>query len=51
LIPDLKARGKTVFAITHDESYFDCADEVIMLKEGQLLETHLLHDQLQEFFN
>lgn len=51
LIPDLKARGKTVFAITHDESYFDCADEVIMLKEGQLLESHLLHDQLQEFFN
>lgn len=50
LIPDLKARGKTVFAITHDESYFDCADEVIMLKEGQLLESHLLHDQLQEFF-
>ncbi len=51
LLPDLKARGKTVFAITHDESYFDCADEVIMLKEGQLLESHLLHDQLIEFFN
>ncbi|MFY0606657.1 MAG: cyclic peptide export ABC transporter [Cyclobacteriaceae bacterium] len=51
LIPDLKARGKTVFAITHDETYFDCADQVIMLKEGQLLDSHLLHDQLQEFFN
>lgn len=51
LIPDLKAKGKTVFAITHDESYFDCADEVIMLKDGQLLENHLLHDQLKEFFN
>lgn len=51
LLPDLKARGKTVFAITHDESYFDCADEVVMLKDGKLLDSHLLHDQLIEFFN
>ena len=51
LLPDLKANGKTVFAITHDESYFDCADTVLMLKDGQLLDQHLLHDQLIEFFN
>lgn len=50
LIPDLKKKGKTVFVITHDETYFDCADTVIMLKDGQLLESHLLHDQLAEFF-
>lgn len=50
LIPDLKKQGKTVFVITHDETYFDCADTVIMLKDGQLLEAHLLHDQLSEFF-
>lgn len=51
LIPDLKAQGKTIFAITHDETYFDCADKIIMLKEGKLLDSQLLHDQLQEFFN
>jgi len=51
LIPELKKRGKTVFVITHDETYFDQADRVIMLKDGKLLESHLLHDQLAEFFN
>jgi len=36
LLPDLKARGKTVIVITHDDSYFDCADRVIKLDEGKL---------------
>ncbi len=51
LLPDLKAQGKTIFAITHDESYFDVADTVLMLKDGQLLESHLQHDQLIDLFN
>lgn len=51
LIPDLKKKGKTIFVITHDETYFNCADQVIMLKDGKLLEDHLLHDQLAEFFH
>ncbi len=36
LLPDLKARGKTVIAITHDETYFHCADRVIKLADGQI---------------
>lgn len=36
LIPELKARGKTVVAITHDDSYFDCADRIIKLEDGSL---------------
>jgi len=38
LLPLLKARGKTVLAVTHDEHYFDVADRVIKMDEGHLLE-------------
>src|SRR4029079_10547844 len=31
LLPELKARGKTVLAITHDDKYFDLADRIIKL--------------------
>jgi putative ATP-binding cassette transporter len=37
LLPELKARGKTVFVISHDDAYFDCADRVIKLDRGVLL--------------
>jgi putative ATP-binding cassette transporter len=36
LLPDLKARGKTVIAITHDDSYFSYADRIIKLEDGHL---------------
>lgn len=36
LLPELKARGKTVIVITHDDAYFDCADRVLKLDSGQL---------------
>lgn len=36
LIPMLKQRGKTVFAVSHDSSYFDCADRVITLEYGRV---------------
>ena len=51
LIPDLKKQGKTILAITHDESYFDCADAMYMLKNGKLVEPHLLSEQLENFFD
>ncbi|MEP0984697.1 cyclic peptide export ABC transporter [Ekhidna sp.] len=38
IIPDLKKRGKTVIAITHDELFFDCADRIIKLRNGNLVE-------------
>ncbi len=36
LLPDLKARGKLVLVISHDDAYFDCADRVLRLEEGRL---------------
>jgi putative pyoverdin transport system ATP-binding/permease protein len=36
LLPDLKARGKAVIAITHDEAFFFVADRVVTLEEGHL---------------
>jgi putative ATP-binding cassette transporter len=38
LLPELKAKGKTVLAITHDERYFPLADRLLVLDEGVLRE-------------
>lgn len=37
ILPDLKAKGKTVLAITHDDQYFDIADRYIKLDSGQAI--------------
>ncbi|MCX7898837.1 MAG: cyclic peptide export ABC transporter [Methylocystis sp.] len=39
LLPDLKARGKTVIVITHDDHYFDVADNIIRLNTGRIENT------------
>jgi len=36
LLPDLKARGKAVLVITHDDKYFDVADRIVKLDYGKL---------------
>jgi putative pyoverdin transport system ATP-binding/permease protein len=36
LLPDLKQRGKLVFAISHDDRYFHLADRVIKLDYGKV---------------
>lgn len=36
LLPELKAKGKTVLAITHDDRFYSVADRVIKLDYGQL---------------
>ncbi len=36
LLPELKAQGKTVIAVTHDDRYFECADRVIKLEYGRI---------------
>lgn len=40
ILPELKARGKTVFVITHDDRYYDCADRIIKLDEGKVVSDH-----------
>ncbi len=36
LIPYIKDLGKTLIAISHDDRYFDVADEIITIDEGKL---------------
>jgi putative pyoverdin transport system ATP-binding/permease protein len=36
LLPEMKRRGKSVFAISHDDRYFHLADRIIKLDYGQL---------------
>lgn len=38
LLPELKARGKTVLAISHDDRYYHIPDRVVKLEEGQIAE-------------
>lgn len=35
IITELKSRGKTVVVITHDDRYFDCADQIVRLDYGR----------------
>jgi len=37
LLPELKAQGKTVLVITHDDRYFHLADRIVRLEEGQIV--------------
>jgi len=37
LLPELKARGKTVIAITHDDRYFNEADKHIKMETGHII--------------
>lgn len=38
VIPELRQRGITVIAVTHDEPYFDAADRRIHFEQGRLIE-------------
>ena len=41
ILGDLKARGKTVFVISHDDSYFHVADRVVKLEDGKIVANYL----------
>jgi putative pyoverdin transport system ATP-binding/permease protein len=36
LLPEMKRAGKIIIAITHDDHYFDVADRVLKMNQGQL---------------
>ena len=36
LQPELKAQGKTIIAITHDDRYYNYADRLIKIDVGQV---------------
>lgn len=37
ILPDLRAQGRLVVAITHDEAYFSTADRIVHLAEGRVI--------------
>lgn len=43
LLPDLRARGKSVIVITHDDRYFHLGNQVIKLEDGKVVE----HDKAE----
>ncbi|NKB17636.1 MAG: hypothetical protein HC770_05325, partial [Pseudanabaena sp. CRU_2_10] len=40
LLPMLKAKGKTVLVISHDEKYFGVADQILRLDYGQVVKNN-----------
>ncbi len=38
-LPELRQRGKTIIAVTHDDRYWDFADRVIKMEEGRFVES------------
>ena len=39
ILPSLKAEGKTVIAVTHDDNYFDACDRLIKMDYGKIVDT------------
>jgi putative pyoverdin transport system ATP-binding/permease protein len=37
LIPELKSREKTLLVITHDDAWYDAADRIVKLRDGQII--------------
>jgi len=42
LLPDLKARGKTIIVVTHDDRYFHMGDKVVKLDEGKVARAEVI---------
>ncbi len=37
ILPNLKAQGKSVIVISHDDRYFDVADKILVMENGKLV--------------
>ncbi len=40
ILPSIRALNKLVIVITHDDRYFNCADEVVFMNEGKVVSTN-----------
>lgn len=40
LLPELKAGGKLVVVITHDDRYYHLADNIVRMEDGRILQAH-----------
>jgi putative ATP-binding cassette transporter len=43
VLPELKARGKTIIAATHDDRFWHLADRVIRMEYGVATDVSLTH--------
>lgn len=48
VLSDLKARGKTVVVITHDDHYYHVADRCIRLEDGRIVEDRHVRSRIEE---
>ena len=46
ILPDLKKQGKTVLVISHDDKYFNIADKVLVLRDGNLTQSDMDNETL-----
>lgn len=42
LLPELKARGKALLVISHDDRYYHLADRLIKIDYGQVVQDELM---------
>lgn len=47
LLQDLRARGKCVVVITHDDRYFHLGDRVIKLEDGKVVDTQVMTTRIR----
>ncbi len=49
ILPEMKANGKIVIAITHDDNYFNVADRIIKMDGGKIVDeySHEISDKVQ----
>ncbi len=40
LLPELKAQGKTLIVVSHDDRYFHVADRIVRMADGRIVEDH-----------
>ncbi len=40
LLPELRSKGHTLIVISHDDRYFDVADEVVHVRDGRIVARH-----------
>ncbi len=50
LLPELKARGKMILVISHDDRYFGVADRIVKLEQGQIVQDAQLDVSATEQF-
>ena len=43
LIPQFKAQGKTIIAVTHDDAYFKFADRIIKFDNGRIVKNEYIN--------